>query len=382
MLRKQNVIDIGRGNSLKVGNMTIQRALLISVSAFIFSLSSQVQATPHSGYVPQASYPSAPSYNCSWWNVVCQGIYSANYAAYLFDRAAVDQQNHNNRYNTAYPIVLVHGVSGFDQILVLVEYFQGIPAELRGGNAVVYTPNVTAWEDADVRGEQLLAYIQNTVLPETGASKVNLIGHSLGGPTSRYVAGVRPDLIASVTTVNGTNFGSGFADWGVDNLLGTTAGDAVLTILDFTGDIIDALSGNVEYDQDALETILFMSSERSNAFNDRFPAGKPTSYCGEGPSYDNGIHFFSWGSHGAITNVLDVGDYLLAATGALGYFNGEPNDGLVGICSMHWGDVIRDDYSMNHLDATNMLFGLHNIFETSPKTLFDNQASRLRGMSL
>ncbi len=362
--------------------MTMQKTLLIFVSALLFSLSSGVQATPHSGYVAQASYPSAPTNDCAWWNVVCQGAYTINYAAYLLDVAAVDQQNYDNRYNTAYPIVLVHGVSGFDQILGLVEYFQGIPAELRGGNAVVYTPNVTAWEDADVRGEQLLAYIQNTVLPETGASKVNLIGHSLGGPTARYVSGVRPDLVASVTTVNGANYGSGFADWGIDNLLGTPAEGPVLALLNLSGDILDALSGNVEYDQDALETVLFLSSDRANAFNDRFPAGKPTSYCGEGPSYDNGVHFFSWGSHGTVTNVLDVSDALLALTGALGYWNGEQHDGLLQVCSMHWGDVIRDDYTMNHLDATNMLFGLNNILETSPKTLFDNQASRLRGMSL
>jgi len=362
--------------------MKIKRTLLITVSAFIFFVSSGLQATPHSNYVAQANHPAAPNYNCSWWNVVCKAAYSINYAQYLLDVAAVDQQNYNNRYNTAYPVVLVHGVSGFDQILGLVEYFQGIPAELRSGNAVVYTPNVTAWEDADVRGEQLLAYIKNVVLPETGASKVNLIGHSLGGPTSRYVAGVRPDLVASVTTVNATNYGSGFADWGVDNLVGTTGGDAAIALLGFTGDIIDALAGNVEYDQDALETVLFMSSERSNAFNDRFPAGQPTSYCGEGPGYDNGIHFFSWGSHGIVTNVLDVSDALFVLTGALGYWNGEPNDGLVGVCSMHWGDMIRDDYAMNHLDATNMLFGLHNIFETNPKAVFDNHASRLRGMSL
>ena len=46
----------------------------------------------------------------------------------------------------------------------------------------------------------------------TGASKVNLIGHSQGGPTSRYVSSVRPDLIASVTTVGGVNKGSKVAD--------------------------------------------------------------------------------------------------------------------------------------------------------------------------
>jgi Predicted acetyltransferases and hydrolases with the alpha/beta hydrolase fold len=41
---------------------------------------------------------------------------------------------------------------------------------------------------------------------------VNLIGHSHGGPTARYIAGVRPDLVASVSTVAGTNDGSPVAD--------------------------------------------------------------------------------------------------------------------------------------------------------------------------
>lgn len=362
--------------------MNMKQLLAIIFSTTILSFSSIVQATPHSNYVAEASHPSAPENNCFILNPVCQAAYALAYAAYLIEVAAVDAQNYNNRYNSQYPVVLVHGVSGFDQILVFVEYFQGIPAELRDGNAVVYTPNLTAWEDAEVRGEQLLSYIQNTVLPETGASKVNIIGHSLGGPTSRYVAGVRPDLVASVTTVNATNYGSGFADWGVDNLLGTAPGDAILAILNLAGVVVDALAGNIEYEQDALDTILFMSTEKSVEFNANFPGGEPTSYCGEGAAEANGVKYFSWGSHGTITNVLDVSDALLAFTGALGYWNGDQHDGLVAVCSMHWGDVIRDDYHMNHLDATNMLFGLNNIFETHPSTLFENQASRLRGMNL
>ncbi|MBV1919945.1 MAG: triacylglycerol lipase [Pseudomonadales bacterium] len=362
--------------------MKISNSLLALSTVAAFSLSSVAQAATHSGYVPHEEYPAAPVNNCAWWNAPCKAIYVANVAAHIIEKEAVDIRNYNNRYNTAYPIVLVHGVSGFDQILGGIEYFQGIPASLRAGNAVVYTPNVTAWNTAEVRGEQLLDYIVNTVLPETGASKVNIIGHSLGGPTSRYVAGVRPDLVESVTTVNATNYGSGFADYGVAELLGTAAGDTILSILSLSGDVLDALAGNAEYDQDALETIKFMSTERALTFNEQFPAGEPTEYCGEGPSFDNGIHFFSWGSHGKVTNPLDVSDALLAFTSSLGYWNGEPDDGLVGICSMHWGDVIRDDYSMNHLDATNLLFGLHNILETNPKTLFDNHASRLRGMNL
>ncbi len=47
-----------------------------------------------------------------------------------------------------------------------------------------------------MRGEQLLAQVE-TLLAATGASKVNSwVGHSHGGPTARYVASVRLDLVA------------------------------------------------------------------------------------------------------------------------------------------------------------------------------------------
>jgi len=357
--------------------------VVIALSAInVHSLAAPVQGVAHSKYVAPISSPAKPVNNCRWYQAICHIKYDASYIQYKIDKAAVDSKNHQNRYNTKYPIVLVHGVSGFDQVLGLVEYFQGIPNELRDGGAVVYTPNVTAWEDAYVRGEQLMDYIENVVLPETGASKVHLVGHSLGSPTSRYVAGTNPSIVSSVTSVNGINYGSGFADWGYDNLFGTVLEQPAVDVLSFTGNVLDALAGNSEYESDALKTVIFMTSERSIAFNEQFSDGEPTSYCGEGANFVNGIHYFSWGSTGTFTNALDVSDPLLALTDALGYYNGEASDGLVSKCSQHWGEVITDNYRMNHLDATNMLFGLHNLLETNPKVVYNNHASRLRGLDI
>ncbi len=50
-------------------------------------------------------------------------------------------------YKTKYPIVLVHGVAGFNSIFG-IDYFYGIRDALTAKGATVYTPNVTAWEDA------------------------------------------------------------------------------------------------------------------------------------------------------------------------------------------------------------------------------------------
>lgn len=355
-------------------------ALALAISAV--SVSSVAQASPHSNYVAPQATPSAPSYNCRWYQAFCKAQYSVNYAGYLIEKAQVDAANYQNRYNTQYPIVLVHGVSGFDKVLGVVEYFQGIPSALRSGNAEVYTPNLTAWETAPARGEQLLDYIENVVLPETGATKVHLVGHSLGSPTSRYVAGVSPELVSSVTSVNGINYGSGFADWGIDNIVGGPLEGIAEDLINLTGNVLDALAGNPEYSNDALASIKFMSTESALAFSEDFPDGEPTSYCGNGANLVNGVHYYSWGSTGTFTNLLDISDPLMALFDQLGYYNGEASDGLVAKCSQHWGESIRDDYWMNHLDATNMLFGLHNLLETNPKTLYTNHADRFRGMGL
>lgn len=57
---------------------------------------------------------------------------------------------------TKYPIVLVHGLFGFDRIGPL-EYFYGIPSDLRANGAQVYVAQVAAANSTEVRGEQLLA---------------------------------------------------------------------------------------------------------------------------------------------------------------------------------------------------------------------------------
>jgi len=381
------VIQPQQTNTKIIGYMmnnliTNKKALLSLAGSIALSVSSMAQAESHSNYVAPIDLPSAPAYNCKWYQAVCIAAYDINYAQYLIEKAQVEATNYANRYNTQYPIVLVHGVSGFDKIIGVVEYFQNIPAALRGGNAVVYTPNVTAWDTAQARGEQLLDYIENVVLPETGASKVHLVGHSLGSPTSRYVAGVSPELVSSVTSINGINYGSGFADWGIENIVGGPLEGIAEDLINLTGNVIDALAGNPEYANDALETIKFMSTEGALAFSEDFPDGEPTAYCGDGANLVNGVHYYSWGSTGTLTNAVDVSDPLMALFDQLGYYNGEASDGLVAKCSQHWGENIRDDYWMNHLDATNMLFALHNLLETNPKTLYKNHADRFRGMGL
>jgi len=281
-------------------------------------------------------------------------------------------------YNTKYPIVLVHGVAGFNSIFG-IDYFYGVRNALEAKGAKVYAPNVTAWEDAYDRGEQLVEVLED-LRAATGAQKFNLIGHSLGGPTIRYAAGVRPDLVASVSTVNAVNFGSDVADVAF-SIVPVDGGAAkfIDKALSLMGDITDALSGNPEYANNALDAALFMTTARSNEFNALFSDGKPTSRCGEGTSLVNGVRYYSWGGDASWTNLLDIADTFLFFTGKV--IDGN-NDGLVERCDQHWGDVIGTRYNMNHVDAINHIFGIHHLFETDPLTLYKNQASRLKSAGL
>ena len=205
--------------------------------------------------------------------------------------------------------------------------------------------------------------------------KVNLIGHSHGGPTARYVARVRPDLVASVTSVGSPHTGSPVADL----IYGSPAEGLAATLGNALGGLIDLLSGG-GYDQDLRSSLYSLTTQGSAEFNRFAPAGMPNTACGEGAYAANGVRFYSWGGTGVLTNVLDPSDALLGTTSLA--FGFSANDGLVGRCSSRFGKVIRDNYFMNHLDEVNQALGLHSLFETDPKTVFRQQANRLKNAGL
>lgn len=274
---------------------------------------------------------------------------------------------------TKYPIVLVHGLFGFDSVGP-VDYFYGIAPALRSGGAQVYITSVSAANSTEVRGEQLLLQVKQ-ILAASGASKVNLIGHSHGGPTARYVASVRPDLVASVTSVGGVNQGSRVADV----LIGAVP-DVTYSVANAVSGLISFLSGSPTLPQNARAAATSLSTAGSAAFNQRHPEGVPTTACGEGAYQVNGVYYFSWSGAQPYTNALDASDPVLALTALA--FNGAKNDGLVSSCSSHLGKVIRDDYALNHLDEVNQLVGITNLFETNPVTIYRQQANRLQGLGL
>jgi len=289
---------------------------------------------------------------------------------------------------TKNPILLVHGILGFSNFWG-ADYFYQIPSTLQSEGAKVHVATVSAVGSNELRGEQLIKEMQD-LKAIYGYGKFNLIGHSQGSPTSRYAAAVRPDLVASVTSVDGVNKGSRVADV-VRKVApaGTVTSAVFATVANGLAGFLTFVYGSPNLSQNSLNALDSLTTNGLTAFNKKYPAGVPSA-CGEGAySYNyvkNGVthkvNYYSWGGVSQLTNVLDPLDAGIGLLSSAFLFSGEKNDGLVGECSQRLGKVVRSNYWSNHLDAVNGFFGIVNLFETNPKSIYRTHANRLQAAGL
>jgi len=117
----------------------------------------------------------------------------------------------------AAPIVLVHGLCGFERLFACrrpaKELFPGIRRYLNGGGNTVLVPRVCPTGAVATRAAELKSYLDR----EVGNRPVHLIGHSLGGLDARYMISRlgMENRVLSLTTVGTPHRGTAFADWGV-----------------------------------------------------------------------------------------------------------------------------------------------------------------------
>lgn len=280
---------------------------------------------------------------------------------------------------TRYPIVLVHGALGFDTVGP-VNYWWGIGGALRSGGATVYQPQVSALNGNEIRGQQLLAQLRQ-IQAATGVAKFNLIGHSQGGITARYVAAMAPDMVASVLTVGTPHKGTPVADGVKRDTEAAGVSGPVFQILSALGTVISYLSGQPRLPQDAYAAFDDSTTTSAAAFNARYPVGVPTTSCGQGvATAPSGARLYSASGTGVLTNGADPADSLMVLLSS--YFQGAPSDGMVGKCSSHFGQVLRDDYFWNHLDQVNMTFGVRGLFTPDPVAFYRTHANRLKTAGL
>ena len=286
----------------------------------------------------------------------------------------------NDRADTHYPIVLVGwSFINFDHIGP-IDFFYKIPSTLISEGATAFVSTVSAAHSPEIRGTQLAEQIED-IVAITGKEKVNLISISSGGLTARYTASAYPDLVASVTTINAGHAGTPAADiiMNTIDLLPQFMRKLIWKIGDKITRLIAWIAGdNLPMDTKALA--LNHTTAESTKFNALYPEGKPTEYCGQAENdvAENGVRYFAFAGSHHFTNWRDPADYILALTQKL---MDEPSDGVFGQCSSHWGNTIRDDLYLNHLDEANHLFGLRSP-RLNPLELFVGHANRLKNMGL
>ncbi|ANC05217.1 esterase/lipase family protein [Pseudomonas putida] len=294
-----------------------------------------------------------------------------------------------NELATRYPLVLVPGMLGFVRLL-LYPYWFGIVPALRRGGAQVFAVQVSPLHSSEVRGEQLLVIIED-ICQRTGADKVNLIGHSQGALSARYAAARRPGRVASVTSVAGPNHGSELAD----HLERSAPGDsppgrllkaalhglALLLVWLETGWRRDPLPIDVHASHQSL------TCSGVALFNQAYPQGLPQHWGGEGAAEVDGVRYYSWsgilqpGRTDKGWNRFD-GSNRFCRLFARSFIREKGQcDGMVGRYSSHLGQVIGDDYPLDHLDIVNQQFGAVGK-GADPVRLFTEHAARLKAAGL
>lgn len=276
---------------------------------------------------------------------------------------------------TKYPLVFVPGMFGFEKIAIF-DYWYAIPENLTRSGATVFTVDVAGVNSPEFRGEQVIEQVEE-ILAITGAEKVNLLGHSHGSPTIRYVAAVRPDLVASITSISGVNAGVRSTEL----MKIVKPGSALEQIMAYFGNgfanFLNKLSGASDT-QDIVASLRSMTVESMNRFNATYPQGVPAEYCGEGAEVVDGIYYYSFSGANPATNQLDWTDLLFQASAIFNKKYNEPTDGLVAPCQSHLGVVLRDNYSMNHMDPMNWFLGLVDANDVNPVEIYRVQANRLK----
>ncbi|QIO07014.1 esterase/lipase family protein [Acinetobacter shaoyimingii] len=284
----------------------------------------------------------------------------------------------SNYAKTKYPMLMVHGFAGFTRLGTEnfgLDYWYQILPDLATNGATVYAAQLSPVESTEIRGEQLLRQVDD-VIALTGKNKVNLIGHSHGGPTIQYIEAIAPEKVASLTAVAGAMKGSTIANTISENNLLLPVAKALFNIL---GPTLTFLEGNTELSINPKNALNSLTTQGLDKFNQTYPTAAIPKNCNDkGQKITaNGVYHYSWMGNKQITNPLDIIDTAVIGLSA-SLMQEKNHDGFVSVCSGNYGQVIRNDYNLNHLDEINQILGLKGIFAPDPVSIYRQHANRLK----
>jgi len=217
---------------------------------------------------------------------------------------------------TRYPVALLHGYAGVDSYFGILDYFHDVRGPLTERGYLLLAPTTNPIDESDTRADQLAEQLTEW-MEETGARKVNLIGHSQGGLDGRLLIAGKgwSDRVVSLTTIAAPH-------GGIPLILAD-----FLSVQDFSPDYMEVF--NVAY-----------------------------------PNHPD-VRYWSWSSRscGILQPVCiansdgEVVDVLLGASYTLLLRFGE-NDGIVPTENMIWGEHLGMLYA-DHFDEVGQIADLN-----------------------
>ncbi|EDM77906.1 Triacylglycerol lipase [Plesiocystis pacifica SIR-1] len=242
---------------------------------------------------------------------------------------------------TRFPMVFVHGWTGFENIGPLT-YFYNVREDLEALGYPVAIAVLDPYNSVDVRGEQLVEFVTAT-LGAARARKVNLIGHSQGGIDSRYVAadagGGMGAQVSSVITIGTPHYGTPVPDIALGLLPG--ASEVVLAWL------FNFLGATMDQQSDVLASLDTLSEAHMiDEFN---------------PTYLDHpeVQYWSWAGETCVAGIgcQDTLDPLLLIPYELILPLAGDNDGLVPTESAKWGEYLGL-MPADHIDQIGQIAGV------------------------
>ncbi len=216
------------------------------------------------------------------------------------------------------PIVLVHGLFGFNRIEVggttLVSYFSNIPELLTAAGNRVLVPALSPTGGVVERAKQLKAFI----LANSPGEPVHLLAHSMGGLDARYMISQldMAAMVLTLTTIGTPHRGTSFADWGVGRLA-----RVIKPILDVIG-----LPYQAFYD---------LTRANCKTFNEATPDVATVKYFSVAGKHDGHVLHPEW----------------LLSFGIVQKEEGD-NDGIVSVASAKYGEF-HETWDSDHLALVN-----------------------------
>jgi triacylglycerol lipase len=250
---------------------------------------------------------------------------------------------------TVYPIVLLHG---FNASTTNDWSFYEVQDALEADGHVVYESLVPPFDSVEVRSAALATFIDQ-VLADSGAAKVNLVAHSMGGLDARDLISRLGygDRVASLTTLSTPHRGTHVADVALD-VIPSVAEPALDALASLYGLSFNALAG----DSHVRAALSALSEANAGAFNDAHPD-------------DSRVYYQSWAGVSSLLGVSNSQDDV-ACEGMRDTYDGRsaitsaalspeqvltshgtdelPSDGMSTVASAKWG-TFRGCIPADHL---------------------------------